>query len=46
MSLRTALLLTVTAFLATPAMADDAKHTTVTRNQGGQGTEDFNPPCN
>ena len=39
MSLRTALLLTVTAFLATPAMADVAKHTTVTRNQGGQATE-------
>jgi hypothetical protein len=35
-SLRTALLLTVTGILAGPAMADVARHTTISRNQGGQ----------
>ena len=39
MSLRTALLLTVSTFLAVPVLADVAKHTTVTRNQDGQATE-------
>jgi hypothetical protein len=36
--MRTALLLTVTAFLPAPARADVAKHATITRNQGGQAT--------
>ena len=39
MSSRIALLLTATTLLAAPAFADVAKHTTVTRGQGGQVTE-------